>query len=268
MSAGTNRLTGPHIKVERAKEHARQLQSEIEAFLARKPYQLIVESDPDSGDNIYRVKVSEQPPARWGTIIGDVVHNLRTALDYLAYLLVVANGHTPGKDTYFPICNSKETFEAVGLKRMIKDASPEAKRRIASLRPYREGNKTLWVIHELDISDKHHLLVTVGSALKNVTLTVTFTGEMALSRGEIKFPPYPLIPEDRLYPLEDGAEVFRFKTGGPSARSSEVAEQFDPSFDVAFGAELVVQGKLVIPTITELIKATEELLDVFEHGYF
>jgi len=267
MSAGINRLIGPRIKVERAKEHALQLQSEIEAFLDRKPYQLIVESEPKSGDKIYRVKVSEQPPVRWGTIIGDVVHNLRTALDYLAYQLVVANNYTPHKYTYFPICDSKKKFEADGLKK-VKDASPKAKHLIESVKPYQGGNTALWRIHRLDIQDKHHLLFTVGSALKNVIMKVTFSGDMALGREEIKFPPYILNPADRLYPLEDGMEVFRFKGSDLVVASNEVMEEFDPNFDVAFGAGQVVQGELVMPTVLQLIKATEDVLDVFSlHNY-
>jgi hypothetical protein len=31
----------------------------------------------------------------WGPIIGDVVHNLRSALDHLVWQLTIANGHTP-----------------------------------------------------------------------------------------------------------------------------------------------------------------------------
>ena len=40
---------------------------------------------------------------KWALMIGDCVHNLRSALDYLAHELVRANGGTPDDHTQFPV---------------------------------------------------------------------------------------------------------------------------------------------------------------------
>jgi len=37
---------------------------------------------------------------------GDIVHNLRSALDHLAFQLVLAGGHTPTTETAFPVGKS------------------------------------------------------------------------------------------------------------------------------------------------------------------
>src|SRR5688572_1441682 len=85
-------LAGAYIKIERAKEHVQDLETEITAFLGREPYRIVRQDDANTGEQTYRVLVSEDGPLRWGAIIGDVIHNLRTALDHLACQLVLANG--------------------------------------------------------------------------------------------------------------------------------------------------------------------------------
>lgn len=38
-----------------------------------------------------------------GLLVGEVVHQLRSALDHLAYALVLAAGNTPTRSTAFPV---------------------------------------------------------------------------------------------------------------------------------------------------------------------
>ncbi|MGO4299347.1 hypothetical protein [Leifsonia sp. RAF41] len=42
-------------------------------------------------------------PFAWSTIVGDVVHNARSALDLLAGKLILADGAIPSRSTQFPI---------------------------------------------------------------------------------------------------------------------------------------------------------------------
>jgi hypothetical protein len=112
MSTHLKPLEGPKLKVERAKEHFQQLEAEIKTFNAGNPYRIVVEEDSQSGDQLYRVKVNKQPPTRWSTIIGDVVHNLRSALDLLVNEAVRANGKTPNRYTGFPIYQNGNDFKA------------------------------------------------------------------------------------------------------------------------------------------------------------
>ena len=91
MVQSTDLTIGIYAKIERAKEHATDLAEHIERFFQRELYRVLAENDPDTGDRAFRVQVIEQP-LRWAAMIGDTIHNLRSALDLLARRLVLANG--------------------------------------------------------------------------------------------------------------------------------------------------------------------------------
>lgn len=252
-------LEGSKLKVERAKEHFSQLDAELGAFHERKPYRIVVEEGPQSGDQIYRVKISEQPPLRWATIIGDIVHNLRSALDLLVCDMVRANGNIPNRNTTFPISRSAEDFEK-GLPEKVCGVDKKVIRIIRDLKPYKGGNEPLWILHSLDITDKHRLILSVGAAYKNFIMSPRLT----LPWREDKIVELPSIafrPADRQYPLEDNAEVFCVKA---AARALDSNFQF--TFEVAFGDEEVVQGEPVLSTLKELINCVEGVIDTFDRG--
>lgn len=208
-------LEGPKLKIERAKEHVNQLDAELRAFHKWEPYHIVVKEEPQSGDQIYRMKINEQPPLRWAAIIGDIVHNLRSALDLLVNDMVRANHEIPDHHTAFPISCSAEDFEAEFLGK-LRGASTEAISIIRNLKPYKGGNEPLWILHCLDIADKHRLILSVGTAYRNLIMSARI--RLPWKEGEIvKFPPIAINPADRQYPLKDNAEVFRVKAAARNA---------------------------------------------------
>lgn len=86
----------------------------------------------------YRIKFRAAPPARLATISGDVVHNLRSALDLLWCQLVQANGKDIAKSDHFVIAEHRLNFEATfkGVNKRIPLAARDV---VAALKPYREG---------------------------------------------------------------------------------------------------------------------------------
>lgn len=66
-------------------------------------------------------------------------------------------------ETYFPIGGSREDFEKTGIGK-IKRLSAAAQKRICGLKPYKGSNDPLWQLHQLDILDKHVVLVPVAAA--------------------------------------------------------------------------------------------------------
>ena len=85
----TNPLIGPELKVKRAVQHIRDLNTEIIKFAKRKPIRSRREDDPKTGDDVYKIKIVHDIPEIWGCYIGDVIHNLRSALDLLAHAIVL-----------------------------------------------------------------------------------------------------------------------------------------------------------------------------------
>src|SRR5262245_33042441 len=79
------------IKIERAKSHVMYLNSEIVAIHNRNPYELVTQENSKTGKRVYSIKINECVPKSLSGIIGDTIHNLRAALDQLAWQLVLAN---------------------------------------------------------------------------------------------------------------------------------------------------------------------------------
>jgi hypothetical protein len=98
------------------------------------------------------------------TSAGDVVHNLRGALDHLAYQMTMA--HRPRttdkelRDIYFPIQKSKTAYEQAA-QRYKKFFGAEAIELIDQLKPYKGGNEALYRLHYLNNFSKHRLLLTM-----------------------------------------------------------------------------------------------------------
>jgi hypothetical protein len=168
----------PWLKYNRAGKHFRDLQSEVNAFWNRDPVGTTFEETEDyqtSGMHRIVATVNEFFPLPISSIIGDLVHNLRSALDLMACDLVRLNGQST-KGVYFPFCNS-----AADLQQAIKDknfdrASPAAIAEVIKLAPYKGGNDALRAIHDLDIQDKHRAIIPAILAVR--------TPDMVIKMGE------------------------------------------------------------------------------------
>jgi hypothetical protein len=59
--------------------------------------------DERSGEDLYRAQVLREPPPRISVVVGEIVHDLRSALDHLAWQLTLPAKRT--NHTGFPICS-------------------------------------------------------------------------------------------------------------------------------------------------------------------
>src|ERR1700678_207635 len=84
-----------YLKIRRARVHIKELGEQIDTYLQREPFYLeIVDAPSFSTGRMWVARVTEEVPLDFAAIIGDAIHNLRTALDLLACDLVRANGGT------------------------------------------------------------------------------------------------------------------------------------------------------------------------------
>lgn len=254
-------LDGIRIKVERAKEHVRNLEVLVQRFLQSNPYQVIHEDEPDTGDWVFRVKVLQQPPLEWSGIVGDAIHNLRAALDLLVCELVRGAGKPVTDQIGFPIAKGVKEFES-GYLRKVKGAPKEAIRLIRRCKPYKGGNEPLWWLHRLDIADKHRILITVGSAYQSFILDFAraFDDFPDFAMPKDVSVPISIKPADRQWPLKDGAIVFKVTNPG---EGSELYKNTQFAFEVAFGEGEVVQGESLIPTLHQLVDLVEGIIEPF-----
>ena len=75
-------MTGPLLKIERAKKHISDLSSLIDSFNSRDPYRLVSDRASTSADDCGMIfNVREELPEEVPLFIGDAIHNLRASLD-------------------------------------------------------------------------------------------------------------------------------------------------------------------------------------------
>ena len=141
------------LKIWRAGQHTTTLESEINAYMARKPaHANISPSKPpkDSGMVYHEVVITEAIPIHLSTIVGDIIHNLRTSLDLLACDLVRMNGGNV-EGVYFPFAKNADELENMITRRHLDRAAPEVIDHIRFQKPYSGGNMTLRGVHDLDV---------------------------------------------------------------------------------------------------------------------
>lgn len=159
--APDSRLVLIRVKIERAKKHLMDLERELrkwrrfhnKALRAKSNFELPKEVRP-----VLPLSLSFEAVA----MAGDVVQNLRSALDHLAYQLVLINGKKPTRDTAFPIHEDVAAYER-NKARKVKGMRPGAIKAIDRIKPYGGGDSFLWKLHELNNIDKHRTLFTVGA---------------------------------------------------------------------------------------------------------
>src|SRR5690348_16101577 len=106
-------------KIKRAKHHIDDLNQRISIFMAEKPYRLMIRHDFDAGHQTVFTEEKASIPEDFPLIIGDAIHNLRSALDLLMFSMIgnkVANPDIP----QFPIGRSEHSFIGAMKSRQVK----------------------------------------------------------------------------------------------------------------------------------------------------
>src|SRR5260370_18770129 len=130
---------GPKLKVKRAKKHISELIDVVAAYVNSDFCECVIQRNRDTGIHELVIKVVKQTPCEIPLIIGDAVHNLRSALDILICDVVRNSGNTPTKHTKFPFRETRqELIDAIngGLVKTVGDILVTAI--VDSVSPYRQ----------------------------------------------------------------------------------------------------------------------------------
>lgn len=159
-----NSLQGPRLKLQRAKHHIEDFVAQAEALYNTDGRWFSIEHDAYRRQRTLIAKINTAVPDHFPLIIGDAIHNLRSALDHLTWDILRPFNPAPDK-VQFPFCRKAESFESVLKNRQVKVAGEEIAQKFRDLKPYPDGNDLLYGLHLLDIADKHELIVPVRSRL-------------------------------------------------------------------------------------------------------
>ena len=145
-------------KLYRVRHHYDELLAELRAYYLSEPGVHVLEQTPHGTLKI-TFKENQPLPARFGLIFGDGLQCLRTALDYLVWELVLANGHEPGKHNMFPIAITSGGFEnLLRCQRRLEGVHPDAVALIQSVQPFASEapmQHPFWWLDDLAITNRH-----------------------------------------------------------------------------------------------------------------
>jgi hypothetical protein len=83
------------LKLERSAEHLQELERAAATYLSEKPCAIVVEQFPGMEamkTQSWNARIRKPVPIKLAALVGDVIHNLRSALDLLVCDLVKING--------------------------------------------------------------------------------------------------------------------------------------------------------------------------------
>jgi hypothetical protein len=243
---------GPKLKIERAKQHISDLNLQITKFVKRNPYFLRVEPEPPrnaielKGDPKrchLTIRVREELTPCIPLTLGDAIHNLRSALDLLAYDLLRGISGVKENHIKFPFGANQSHFEGAVKNGQICLAGSKVVDVMLSTKAYPGGNDPLYSLHDLDITDKHFEMLEIGS-----------TGLMPTIRGNIN------IIDCRISPLKDGVVFAAMPTPG----NCKFGDEFDVGVEIHFAKGLPFERESIVPTLFQLVKLVEDIVTEFE----
>lgn len=211
-------LDDARIRIERAKAGRERLKDEIAAWRSAHPNAFGVVPDWDEHhlmrmhDGRIRLlaRVEASPPKAWGLLVGDILGDMRSALDYAVYALAVANTRLdpPPDEKWleFPIATTEAWFREKRVQRKLSGLSVQARDYIESVQPYQPGfggpsgvTSPLWLLNEMVGPSKHRFIPVFWTMLHSTQLqfmpgiNATFSDMRAYRHGTELIDGTPLV---------------------------------------------------------------------------
>jgi hypothetical protein len=187
------------------------------------------------------VEREKSPPDELALVLGDAIHNLRATLDLLAADLVRRNGGNL-KGVYFPFAASAAGLDEQIRSKKFDRAGEAAVQQLHRLAPYRGGNEALRGLHDLDIMDKHQLIIPAFQGFRMLNFLLKGpSGEMV---GDASGP-------------GDGISI--------SATPDDKLTWDSLEFTVVFGQGVpsIFFGKPIVSTLQDLAKLVDHVVASF-----
>jgi hypothetical protein len=151
------------LKIERADHHIADLERQFEAFVARKPHRFAISQDPKSGQPTIQIRFVETVPKLFSAIIGDAVHNLRSALDHMTWDIIGYDGGTQDRDLQFPCRGTREQHKLACEQ--LKTPSDWVRQFLVRHEAFPEGiGQIFHLLNRLDNADKHRAIDPIMAA--------------------------------------------------------------------------------------------------------
>jgi hypothetical protein len=260
-------------KIDRAQKHTDSLETEIAAFRAENTCEIRQHFDPGTGRKSATVHVSRNIPIEWAIVIGEIMYDLRSALDHAITDLTIREQGQALSETEFPIFDDEPTYSRLRSRGALKGqpapgsglfkirgVNDRTRALIYQLQPF-EFQKALVagkapmlsLLHQLNIVDKHRTIHILRYSTKETSWEV-------------------LRDITPIQPLGLGLPVGEIKHGAKVAEwlptqepKDEVDMKFTLGFDVAFGEGAPpldgLRGQSLIPVCRLFATGVREIID-------
>lgn len=226
-------------KAAHAERHLKTLHDNVSEYLAAQPFEVHGSIDLDASAYIATLSISEPPPVIWSLIAGDVVGNLRAALDHAVCRLVEQAGSEVTNAHAFPILDvapgpEQKTWQ---WDRKLRGVGKEAERIIEMAQPFQASvddarHTVMHSLRELSNEDKHRILLARYTTIPSKT-------DIPIRVGTCRdIEPIKQVELRANRPLANGDEIIRaaVKITGPSPQARLGGEL---PFDAGFGTDMI-----------------------------
>ena len=252
------------LKVKRAQHHMVEIKRYARSYANSHPYQVVPvyrqpKGHPDTW--FYSLQITQQPDPMLAVILGDFVHNLRSALDHIVVASVPNRRKKRASMPIFSkgiwetdvsgnfVINDNEAREK--YRAAIDGLDSRAKTIVGNFQPYHMGlddadRHSFAVIGSLENADKHRQLIAVGSGVERA-MFFTWDNNVLIDQSpnrqgtfvedgaqqQIIFPPGTRPPRSKVKMHCQGTAVITIKIA--RIRGNEPPSDF-PLFDTMLGA--------------------------------
>lgn len=246
---------GTRLKIDRAKKHINELNTDVTAYLAREPFELVFKKEATRKTWIVKTKIPI--PLSFSGPAGDALHNLRAALDHVVFEMIGDKAKSP-EAVSFPFCKDAASYVSSLAGRQIQLAGIDVLDYFNTLRPYPGGDNLLYGLHAMDITDKHKVLLDIGRVSDmsaddiskiDPDLNLRGPGILRMSTDE------PFIVNRHMINRELRRKAARDKT------VLYEKPNIQPTFHVCFGKGEAFAHHPAVPKLYELANRVEEITD-------
>lgn len=167
----------PKLLIEEARENLKDLHSRCKAFLDSNPYTEIQEIDRETGDKLYKLRLTTKPPGRLRTRTSSIVNDLRHALDQAVVASAKQLGITRFDRIYFPFAASPRDLQDIFRKTgRCKDVPVEIRPLLCTFEPYprsdghKGGDDLLRALGTISGPNKHQVILAIGLNIAGVRI--------------------------------------------------------------------------------------------------
>jgi len=257
------------VKVDRAYKHILHFQLAITRFHVEScPSKIFPEDNLETGERSYYLRILKEMPSEFPAFIGDILQNLRSALDHLASHLVETSPVTPkAKKVYFPIFESSAEYTA-GKMGKIQGMTQAAINAIDAIEPYYRldgvgiGKGTaLWWLQTMNNMDKHRLLIPAWICPTGHSLTKSKKAEWETVLKSA-FPNG--VPDSLVMAANFGSGILQDGSKLCTLPISQVEDDMQFRLHIAFGEPAGVRGKEVLSTLLNMHRIVRQTIIGFD----